>query len=42
MIDAMIIDGRMPNGWNAPEVYRWIAENRPGLERHCCLLFRAL
>ena len=31
--DAMIIDGKMPNGWNVPEVYRWIAENRSGLEK---------
>jgi DNA-binding NtrC family response regulator len=37
--DAMIIDGKMANGWNAPDVYRWIAENRPGLEKHMMFTF---
>ena len=37
--DAMIIDGKMPNGANAPEMYRWIAENRPGLEKHLLFTF---
>ena len=35
----MIIDGKMPNGWNAPDVYRWIAENRAGLEKHLMFTF---
>jgi two-component system NtrC family sensor kinase len=37
--DAMIIDGKMANGWNAPDVYRWISENRPGLEKHLMFTF---
>ncbi len=37
--DAMIIDGKMPNGWNVPEVYRWISENRAGLEKHLMFTF---
>ncbi len=37
--DAMIIDGKMPNGWNAPDVYRWIAENQAGLEKHLMFTF---
>ena len=37
--DAVIIDGKMPNGWNAPDVYRWIAENRAGLEKHLMFTF---
>ena len=37
--DAMIIDGKMPNGWSAPEVYRWISENRAGLEKHLMFTF---
>ena len=37
--DAIIIDGEMPNGWNAPGVYRWIAENRAGLEKHLMFTF---
>ncbi len=40
--DAMIIDGKMPNGWNAPDVYRWIAENRPGLEKHLMFTFSSV
>jgi len=31
--DAIIIDGKMPGGWTCVDVYQWIAENRPGLER---------
>ena len=37
--DAMIIDGKMPNGWNAPDVHRWIIENRAGLEKHLMFTF---
>jgi len=40
--DAMIIDGKMANGWNAPDVYRWIAENRPGLEKHLMFTFSSV
>jgi two-component system NtrC family sensor kinase len=37
--DAVIIDGKMPNGWSAPEVHRWIVENCPGLEKHLLFTF---
>src|SRR6266849_6331878 len=37
--DAVIIDGKMPNGWNAPDVFRWIAENQAGLEKHLMFTF---
>ena len=37
--DAVIIDGKMPNGWCAPDVYRWIAENHAGLEKHLMFTF---
>ena len=37
--DAVIIDGKMPNGGNAPQVHRWIAENCPGLEKHVMFTF---
>ncbi|HUE50991.1 MAG TPA: GAF domain-containing protein [Terriglobales bacterium] len=40
--DALIIDGKMPGGWNAPEVYRWIAEKCPGLEKHLLFTFSAV
>jgi DNA-binding NtrC family response regulator len=35
--DAIIIDGKMPGGWSGTDIYAWIAEHRPGLER--CILF---
>ena len=34
--DALVVDGKMP-GLDGPDVYRWIAENRPGLERRLLL-----
>ncbi len=37
--DAVIIDGKMPNGWSAPQMHRWIADNRPGLEKHLMFTF---
>jgi len=37
--DALIVDGKMPNGCNAPDVYRWIAENHAGLEKHLMFTF---
>jgi PAS domain S-box-containing protein len=37
--DALIIDGKMPGGWNAPDVYRWIVEKCPGLEKHLLFTF---
>ena len=40
--DAIIIDGKMANGWNAPEVYRWITENRPGMEKHLLFTFSSV
>ena len=40
--DAVIMDGKMPNGWNAPEIHRWIAQNRPGLEKHLMFTFSSV
>jgi len=37
--DALIINGKMPGDWNLPDVYRWIAENRPGLEKRLLFTF---
>jgi two-component system NtrC family sensor kinase len=34
--DALVIDGKMP-GLDGPDVYQWIAQNRPGLERRVLL-----
>jgi DNA-binding NtrC family response regulator len=40
--DAVIMDGKMFAGWNAPEVYKWLAENRPGMEKHTLFTFSSL
>ena len=40
--DAVIIDGKMPGGWSAPEIHRWLAENHPGLERHLLFTFSSV
>ena len=40
--DAVIADGKMPGGWTAPEIYRWLKENRPGLERHLMITFSSV
>jgi two-component system NtrC family sensor kinase len=37
--DAVIINGRMPGGWSAPEISRWVAENCPRLGRHLLFTF---
>ena len=29
--DAVFLDSRMPGQWSSEEVYRWIADSRPGL-----------
>jgi DNA-binding response OmpR family regulator len=36
------MDGKLPNGGNAPEIYRWITENRSGLEKHLMFTFSSL
>ncbi len=40
--DAVIMDGKMPSGWIAPEVYKWLQENRPGMEKHVLFTFSSL
>ncbi len=40
--DAVIIDGQMPNGGSAPQMYRWIAENCSGLEKHLMFTFSSV
>jgi two-component system, NtrC family, sensor kinase len=36
---AVIVNGKMPGGWGAVELYRWVAEKCPGMEKHLLLLF---
>jgi PAS domain S-box-containing protein len=40
--DALILDGRMPGGWSAPEAYRWLIANHPGMEKHLLFTFSSV
>src|SRR5437763_1627631 len=37
--DAIVVNGKLPGGSSAPEVYSWIAENRPGMQKHLLFTF---
>jgi CheY-like chemotaxis protein len=37
--DALIINGKMPGGWNARDTYLWLAETYPGMEKHVLFTF---
>ncbi|MBV9572712.1 MAG: PAS domain S-box protein [Acidobacteriales bacterium] len=37
--DAVIINGKMPGEWNAPEAYQWVAKACPGSERRVLFTF---
>jgi two-component system NtrC family sensor kinase len=37
--DVIVMNGRMPGGYSAREMYEWIANNRPGLEKGLLLTF---
>src|SRR5258708_8899011 len=37
--DVIVMNGRMPGGCNAMEMYDWIAQNCPGLEKRLLLTF---
>jgi DNA-binding NtrC family response regulator len=37
--DVIVMNGRMPGGCTARELYEWIAKNRPGLETGLLLTF---
>ena len=40
--DAIIINGKMQANWDAPEVYRWICENCPDMEKHLLFTFSSV
>jgi CheY-like chemotaxis protein len=40
--DALIINGKMPGGWTAPEVHKWLQENCPELEKHVLYTFSSV
>lgn len=37
--DALIMNGNMPGGWSAPDAYRWLKENCPGMETRALFTF---
>ncbi|MGA9989044.1 MAG: hypothetical protein WBP69_14785, partial [Terriglobales bacterium] len=37
--DVIVLNGRMPGGCSAEEMYEWIARNCPGLEKGLLLTF---
>ena len=39
--DAVIVNGK-PNGLTAPDIYRWLAEQRPGMEKHILFTFSTI
>ena len=40
--DALIIDGKLPGGWNAVDIYQWIMSNRPSMENHVLFTFSTI
>ncbi len=40
--EALIVNGRMPGGWSAPEVCKWISESHPELEKHVLFTFSSV
>jgi two-component system NtrC family sensor kinase len=40
--DVIVMNGRMPGGCSAREMYEWIAKNRPGLEKGLLLTFSSV
>jgi len=37
--DVLIINGRMPGGWDVPRVHGWLKENHAGMEKHLLFTF---
>jgi two-component system NtrC family sensor kinase len=40
--DAIVMNGRMPGGFSAQEVYEWIATSCPGMEKKLLLTFASM
>jgi PAS domain S-box-containing protein len=40
--DALILNGSMPNGWKAVEMYDWLAEHHPAMLRRLLFTFSTL
>jgi CheY-like chemotaxis protein len=39
VFDALVINGKMPGGWGAQDVYRWLTENYAGMEKKLLFTF---
>jgi len=42
LFDVMVMNGRMPGGPSAPEMYRWMSENSAGMEKRLLLTFSSV
>ncbi len=40
--DAIIVDGTVPGGGGAQELYGWLVENCPGMEKHLLFTFSSV
>ena len=40
--DGLIMNGRMPEGWTAPDIHRWLVEHNPGMEKHVLFTFSSV
>ena len=40
--DAIIMNGRMPGGWTAPDAHRWVGVACPGLEKKMIFTFSSI
>ncbi len=40
--DAIIINGKMPGGWSAKDIYNWLAENQSGMEKKLLFTFSSI
>jgi two-component system NtrC family sensor kinase len=41
-IAAVVLDGKISNGFAPPQIYDWIEENCPGMEKHLMFTFSSL
>jgi two-component system, NtrC family, sensor kinase len=42
VFDAVIINGKMPGGWGAQEVYKWLMDNCAGMEKKLLFTFSSV
>ncbi len=40
--EALIINGRMPGGWNACDIHRWLGDKSPDMQRRVLFTFSAI